>query len=625
MEAPKLEFLHNALEGLREIRISDGDRYRQAVEQSPQRAWTNYFPFLVGLSASSSRSILLGEEAGSLCLYLLYHRRDRNRLHLYVPPLPMTPAALASSFERLRAYNGNTDGRLLWINEALKGEIERLGMCKLRRVDEEVIYAPAALQDLTGSQYRVLRYQLRRAQREQAIEARPLVASDKATCLALLDQWHRSRLEQGIEETSYSYTKACLAQFEQFDRQDLQCYVYSLAGQVRAFAMGGRLAGDVACSFVNISDHTHASLGYFSRYHFIKSMADYATVNDAGCMGLEALMHVKNQLVPLGLQAIYRAKPNVQRRVVSAAKPLRLASNAAIANANENGSKQLKSLSLVDEPLFDAALERAGSAAWLAHFPYLYCYSMRKRRSLYWELYRGSVCLYAVSEGKAGRRMSLFIPPFPYTSGALQYAVHRVQTFNQESKTRILWLEPPQRSVIERLGYTVRSMSGQNIYSKESLDSLLNTHPLMNGLATRRYVKQDTDACLVLLERWRDGYRHKGGRLANYSMLQSCVRHALDSMRARVCGEVLLVDGQMQGFSFATATGADHASLFATLVAPEHNALQLYLQACLSQRFSAPYYTIPADADTQASDSRQQRLQPLATQVLYRATLVTNN
>ena len=183
------EFLHNDLEGLKEITLSDKDRYKEALAISPQRTWLNYFPFLLSSNFNPSRSILLGEECGSLCVYLLRHWPRKNRLNLYLPPMPMNQEALDRCFERINAFNGDHSGRIWWISGELKDAIKQSGNFILRPGDEEFIYQPDMFQNLNNSKFRILKYQLRRAERKQQIEARLFTAQDKNECLELLEKW----------------------------------------------------------------------------------------------------------------------------------------------------------------------------------------------------------------------------------------------------------------------------------------------------------------------------------------------------------------------------------------------------------------------------------------------------
>ena len=65
----------------------------------------NYFPGLLAAGSSAKTSILVGEDSGSLCIYLLQHSPGNNRLHLYLPPMPMNNHVLINCFAKINSYN----------------------------------------------------------------------------------------------------------------------------------------------------------------------------------------------------------------------------------------------------------------------------------------------------------------------------------------------------------------------------------------------------------------------------------------------------------------------------------------------------------------------------------------
>jgi D-alanine-D-alanine ligase-like ATP-grasp enzyme len=462
------EFLHNELEGLTEITISDRERYKTALEKTPQNTWVNYFPFLLSLNATPSRSILLGEENGSLCVYLLIQWPRKNRLHLYLPPMPMRQDSLRRCFVRINAYNGDTLGRLWWISAALQAEVEQSGIFRLKPIEEEFIYDPSVFENLAGKKFSALRYNIRRAERQGSIEIRPFTLADRSACLELLDKWQQTKANRSDIATSYLYSKACLQLFEQFSPEEISGSVYVIEGKIRAFAFGGRLSGKTACSFLNISDHDVAGLGYFARFHFFKNTQGFTSINDGGASGIPGLAVVKNSLAPMRLEVVYKGyQKKLPASVVSAAVQPRI----EVDSLEQNRCSALKGLKILmaeDHQVFQNCSNLVSQKSSIYYFPFLSNLSNSKQHTLFWELYRDSICLYCLSEISSGKRLSLYVPPFPFRGGTLAYAMDKVHLFNGDTEGEIDWIEELESEEVRKLGYEIWHRENEFLFSKET-------------------------------------------------------------------------------------------------------------------------------------------------------------
>lgn len=617
------EFLHNNLEGLKEITLSDRGRYQKALSQSPQRIWMNYFPFLLASNLTPSRSILLGEEYGSLCVYLLFHWPRKNRLHLYLPPLPMSQEALALCFERINAFNRDYSGQLWWISETLKNEVECSGKFNLRKEDDEFIYAPNMFNDLNDKKFRILKYQLRRAERKKRIETRLFTAQDKNECLALLEKWYWDKMNNSGKEINYFYAKACIQLFEQFSPEDLCGYVYLIEGEIVAFAFGGEIVGETGCCFLRISDHDYISLGYFVCHHFFKNMQQYATINDGGTANISGLKFLKNNLVPLRTEATYKAR---QKKSYDD-----LAQTDKKLSTEINGIDQvklevlsgLKPLAIEDQEIFIRCTDKAKRNSWVAFFPFLSSFGQRLQSTLYWELYRGSICLYYLSERPSGKRLSLYSPPFPFRSRTLFYAMDKVNRFNQKENGEITWIEESDRQDIAHLGYAINKIEDEYIYSKESLDAFFKLYTMDDNIATRPYIRDDEETFMALLEKWRIDHLAKGEVNWGYDLKKSCLQNALKFSDGTLIGEVLLVDGEIQGVCFAGAINVDYVSFLTTITASPHDKLKLFQQASMSQNFSASFYNNSGERAGESAPYLSEAMKPVARHQLFRARKIS--
>jgi glutathione synthase/RimK-type ligase-like ATP-grasp enzyme len=605
------EFLHNSLEGLKEITLSDQGRYKEALEKSPQRMWLNYFPFLLLSNFNPTRSILLGEECGSLCIYILLHWPRKNRLHLYFPPMPMNQEALDRCFSRINTFNGDYSGRLWWVSEALKNEIDLTDNFLLKLGDEEFIYDHDMFQNLNGSNFSKLRYQLRRAERKHPIEARRFSPQDKNKCLELLEKWYQAKTDNNEKAINYFYAKACIQLFEQFSPNVLTGFVYTIAERIVAFAFGGELVRGTGCSFVRISDHDYNSIGYFVCHHLITNMQQCTTVNDGGTADISGLKSLKNTMVPTRIDAIYRARQKRLYELVTSGQETKSDEREVL--------KGLKSFTADDQEIFLRCIGQAKMKSWASCFPVLYSFSQCMRGNLYWELYRGSICLYYLLERPSGKKLSLYFPPFPFRSRTLSYAMDRVNRFNQNENGEITWIEESDRQDIIHLGYAVTRIKEEHIYSKESLDAIFTIYPLDDNITTRPYTHKDQETCLELLKRWRTGYQEKGGKNSGYDLKRSCIQNASSYMDGTIIGEVLLVGKEIQGVCFAGAINADLVNFLITITAPQYNHLKLFQQASLSRHFPASLYNNSVEIDEASGPYLSAMTKPTAIYPIFRA------
>jgi len=142
----KAKSRENVIDDLKEISIFDKEKYYLALEKSSQRSFMNFFPFLLALNASASRSILIGYEKNALCIYFLHESSGQQRLHLYLPPMPYSTGSLQQSLKRINAFNDNQEGKILWVNKSAREEIETSSDFHFSQVEEEFIFSPTSYQ-----------------------------------------------------------------------------------------------------------------------------------------------------------------------------------------------------------------------------------------------------------------------------------------------------------------------------------------------------------------------------------------------------------------------------------------------------------------------------------------------
>jgi glutathione synthase/RimK-type ligase-like ATP-grasp enzyme len=601
------EFLCNELEGLRKISPADMEKYMEALQKSPQRMSINYFPSLLAAGSSPKASILVGEDSGSLCIYLLQHSPGDNRLHLYLPPMPMDNRVLANCFTKINAYNRDFSGRLLWINESLREEVAALGNIELIKVDQEYLYDIKSFQNLDDGRYKILHAQLAKVTKKNEITAKPFTLQDRYACLEILETWHFNQKNAKAKLEKYSRLKFVILFFDQFLQNQLYGRVYEIKGQVRGFAFGGPIAGEIGCSFLNVTDNDIEGLSYYIWHDFAANMKSISVINAPEDSGFKEFLHEETDQAAIKVESIFQARQIGEESV------------GAQAIAGIDILKGLKTLAIGDQAFFNRYLSISANTSWISFFPYLYSFAQRNRWALYWELYRGSVCLYCLRERTSGKRLSLYLPPFPFRATTLEYALSKVNQFNNDESGEILWVEESEQQEIARLGYDLRKVADEYFYSKESLDAFLSTWTVAGNVTLRKYTEEDEEACLDVLARWRTDCLDQGITNTGYYYKRSCIKNSLKYMDGSIIGEVLLVDGKIQSVCFAGSAIPQYVTFFVTIASPEYNEMKLFQQASMARNFSAQFFNNSVERDDETAPYLSDEVLPAKVHGLYSA------
>lgn len=600
-------FLGNALEGLHEITAADRDMYLMALNSSNQRCHLNYFPWLLAFSSSPNRSILLGMEEGSLCVFLLHHSTARNRLHLYLPPLPMNDGALAASLDRINRYNGNSSGRLWWIDESEAEAVAATKLVSLRPALEEIICSPRIYGEIERGAGSKLHHQLKQAMAAGEITVRPFGLDDIPRCLELLDGWCRERNAKGLTVRNMHALKAALNISSKLPEGDLQGIVVEVDGRLRACALGGRLSGSTACSLLNIADHDIPSLGYYARYAFLKSLEEFEEIIDGDDAGRKELALVKSTLLPARTARILTGKQTPPQEKTTTGAHL------------DNVLNSLQRLTPENFPVFRRCFDQAGKEAWPTFFPFLCSRAKRGDNGLFWELYRGSVCLYVVEPTEAGPRLNLFMPPFPFRASTLDYALSRMSLCNGNEACRISWIDERERDLLLRTGFTVNIAAREQIFTRQQLLQRVDDLPCPPGTITRPYHATDRDACLKVLDAWLEFFRQHGGRGSGAYYKRYGLQAVMLFPKETLNGEVFEVDGTVRGYCFGGLIRPELASILATVTHPDHEAGIPMLQASFARRSPAKRFNL---GDLQIGETGTGDIppfEPIHRQTMYRA------
>ncbi|NNL84961.1 MAG: hypothetical protein HKP27_04875 [Myxococcales bacterium] len=304
MESPSLA---GTLGGLKVLEPSDLPRYKAAVAKGRQVGWGYYFPYLLARNRPGRRVVLLGEDDGSMCVFLWRRRNHANTLDLLVAPTPMNVSVLRRCLERANDFNRNRTARVLRIDAKDSYDVSRVASLRVRERKTQYVYTPTAFNNLGGRSYRTLRRQLARIAELTHVDVAPYSSAHEPACLALLREWaRRHRAQQGTAggvATAYRVIELV----NRFSATDLRGEVVLIDGRVCAFSFGGEIRRGVGCFVEAKSDNEIRGLSYFQRYSFLSKMQEFELVNDGSDAGRAGLRQIKNSLRPSELHKEYRA------------------------------------------------------------------------------------------------------------------------------------------------------------------------------------------------------------------------------------------------------------------------------------------------------------------------------
>lgn len=247
-----------------------------------------------------------------------------------------------------------------------------------------------------------------------------------------------------------------------------------------------------------------------------------------------------------------------------------------------------------DADLIRDAVMEAGVSGWSYFFPYLHFFShLTGGDRILFETVGGSILIYRLTR-KAGKpRMSLLVPPFPFSVEALSRAGARMAAMNGDRRLRIQRVPEKVAPQIAREGFRLRLNATEYIYDAEAVTRMAGGpyaslrrkvgHYSGADLTMRPYSPEDRDECKALLAAWRRRLGERGVKIGPY---RTYTRRCLDGSAISpniLRGEVIRVDGAVAAFTFGGPINATMSSMFITVSDHDQPGLA-YLQR---QRFIA--------------------------------------
>lgn len=295
-----------ALAGLRPLTLDDLPRYRAAIAPTHRTTWQHYFPFFYLLGQSPGNRFLVGEDAGSFCLYYLREKKDEKHLCLFLLPMPFQPEVLERCIQRLKTFHRGGRASLFRVDAEDAQGFRGRPNTRIATCPQEYVYAPASYLSLSGNKKRNLRRAIQEIQGRDDIEVLDYQSAHAGECKAVLDQW------AGFQRDKYGgvmyggFTTGCLDQYDQFPRSDLFGKVIRVDGKVCSFGFAGEMRKGMGNLFITYSDLRIDGLNKFLYYCLLRDMEHLEFANASHAGDTPGLAFAKQALGPAYLFQPYQ-------------------------------------------------------------------------------------------------------------------------------------------------------------------------------------------------------------------------------------------------------------------------------------------------------------------------------
>lgn len=299
--------LSGALAGLKVLEASDLDRYKRAVEAGQQMGWGYYFPYLLTRHGKES-VVLLGEDEGSMCVFVWRLREGRPKLDLLVAPTPMNVDVLGRCLERMNDFNGDRSARILRIDEKDVSTVERLASLRVKQRKSQYLFAPEDYAELAGGRFKTVRRNVASVETLAEVEvARFSKDLHAEACHALLRAWRQQSRKANTGAGGVGMSRRAIDLAGGLPEVDLHGEVVLIEGRVAAFAFGGEIRPGLGCSFDRRSDAQIRGLSYYHLRSLLLGFGEYDLVNDGSDAGRDGLRQLKDSFRPVRMHAEFRA------------------------------------------------------------------------------------------------------------------------------------------------------------------------------------------------------------------------------------------------------------------------------------------------------------------------------
>lgn len=284
-----------------------------------------------------------------------------------------------------------------------------------------------------------------------------------------------------------------------------------------------------------------------------------------------------------------------------------------------------------DHDRFQAAMEQADIKSHHYYFPRLLFGGQRERRLLLFEEVSGSILLYGLQQRASGLDLNLYVPPFPFQTSALQWAMARMREFNKGRAGRIDWVQQKDAPVIASHGFSVSLREREFIYDRAAVAALqgsdfarvrryLANMKKYEGLAVRTFTPADEQGCMALYRKFRTQLQAKGVEPKGFSAMANCLKGADRLPLSRLHGEVFEVDGTIHAYSFGGPINTVYGCVFLTVSDHDFPGFAYALRHRMMMNFpNLAYFNDSTDNNRPGLGEMKQRFRPVEMHGIFRA------
>ena len=300
------------LDGLRMLGLEDLPRWKKALEQGQASGYGCYFPYVLVHHRKGRSAVLITEDGGCLCSYILRQKERGRHLDLYLPPIPMDVNVTRRCLERANDFNGDRSARILRIDARDAPVVAGIPGLQVRKRRSQYLYAPRDFGDLQGNKYRAVRYHVSRVQRLEGLRVLPYDIRFAVPCQELLEKWAEHHRARHGTSGDAGMSKRALALTGLIQSPDLLGQVILIGERVVGFAFGGELRPGLGCLFEAKTDHDIPGLSQFLYYSFLSKWMDgFDLVNGGSDARRKGLRQLKDSLRPAAMHVEYRGRQEV--------------------------------------------------------------------------------------------------------------------------------------------------------------------------------------------------------------------------------------------------------------------------------------------------------------------------
>jgi len=296
-----------SLEGLRTLDLGDLPRWKRALEHGASSGYGCYFPYALAHHRKGRSALLVEEDAGCLCSFILRQKKSSRHLDLYLPPIPMDVNVTRRAIERANDFNGDRSARILRIDERDAPLIASIPGLSIRKRRSQYVYAPRKFGELKGNKYRTVRYHVGQVRHLADLQVIPYEKRFEKDCAKLLEKWARHHRATYGKSGDAGMSKRVLGLARMIGAPDLVGQVILLGERLVGYVFGGEMRPGLACLLEAKTDLDVPGLSHYQFYTFLSKM-NFELVNGGSDARRKGLRQLKDSLRPAAMHLEYRGR-----------------------------------------------------------------------------------------------------------------------------------------------------------------------------------------------------------------------------------------------------------------------------------------------------------------------------